>query len=114
MLTRIIRYGFFDTYFDDPDQARETVEEYDADFQKDGGMHADPLTFGTTDAEKSVRDPREYFAFVSLARFKQAMREWEHICSNLQKSVEAYEQVSHFFQSLFTRGAFSTDQDMFP
>jgi hypothetical protein len=99
MLTRIIRYGFFDTYFDALDQAKETVEGYDADF-KDGGMHADPLTFGTTDAEHSVRDPREYFLFVFHARIKQVLREWEEVFSNLQKSVQAYEQVSYAFVSI--------------
>jgi hypothetical protein len=57
-------------------------------------MLADPLAFGTMDAENSVRDPREYFLFVFHVRIKQVMREWDQVVSKLQKSVHAYEYVS--------------------
>jgi hypothetical protein len=92
--SQIIRYGFFDTYFDAPDQAKETVEQYHEDATKDGGMHADPLTFGTMDAENSIQAPREYFLFVFQVRIKQVKREWEQVVSNVRKSIRTYEQVS--------------------
>jgi len=72
-------------------------------------MHADPLTFGIMNAENSVRDPREYFLFVFLARIKQVLREWEQVFSNLQKSVQAYEQVSYLCRYFYVGGLLGSE-----
>jgi hypothetical protein len=79
------------------------VEQYDEDAIKDGGMHADPLTFGVMDAEKAIQAPREYFLFVFRVRIEQVKREWEQVVSNVRKSIRVYEQVSSLFLS-FNRG----------
>jgi hypothetical protein len=92
--SKIIRYGFVDTYFDAPDQAKETVEQYHEDATRVGGMHTDPLTFGVMNAENSIQAPREYFLFVFRVRIEQVKREWEQVVSNVRKSIREYEQVS--------------------
>jgi hypothetical protein len=92
--SRWVAYGFVDTYFDDADEAKETVEEYHEDFVKDGGLHVDPLTFGVMDAEKAIPTPREYFLFIFQIRIAQVKREWEQVVAKIQESVREYVQVS--------------------
>lgn len=95
--SRWVAYGFVDTYFDAADEAKETVEAYHEDSIKDGGMHADPLTFGVIDAEKTVSTPREYFLSVFRIRIAQVKREWEQVVGKVQQSVREYVQVSCLF-----------------
>ena len=94
---RWIAYGFFDTYFDAVDEAQETVEAYYEDAIKEGGMNADPLTFGVIDAEKTRRTPREYFLSCFRIRVAQATREWAQVVAKIKQSIRDYEQVSYLF-----------------
>jgi hypothetical protein len=73
------------------------VEQYDEDAIKDGGMHADPLTFGVIDAEKAIPTPREYFLSVFRIRIAQIKREWEQVVAKVQESIREYVQVSCLF-----------------
>jgi len=92
--SRWVAYGFFDTYFDAVGEAKETVEAYHEDTVKEGGMNADPLTFGVIDAEKTRRTPREYFLSVFRIRIAQVKREWEQVVEKVRQSIREYEQVS--------------------
>lgn len=94
---RWIAYFFVDTYFDSADEAKETVESYHEDSIQDGGMHADPLTFGLVDAEKAIPTPREYFLSVFQIRIAQVRCEWEQVVAKVQQSVRSYMQVSCLF-----------------
>jgi hypothetical protein len=95
--SRWVAYGFFDTYFDAVDEARETVEAYHEDTIKEGGMNADPLTFGVIDAEKTRRTPREYFLSCFRIRIAQVTREWAQVVANIKQSIRDYELVSRLF-----------------
>jgi hypothetical protein len=93
--SRWVAYGFVDTYFDA--EAKETVEGYHADKDKDEGMHTDPLTFGVMDAEKATSTPREYFLSVFQIRIAQVKREWEQLVGKVRQSIREYLQVSCLF-----------------
>jgi hypothetical protein len=93
-----VAYGFVDTYFEDPDEAKETVEAYHEDSVQDGGLHVDPLTFGVIAAEQAISTPREYFLCVFQIRIAQAKREWEQVVGKIQQSVREYVQVSYLLR----------------
>jgi hypothetical protein len=95
--SRWVAYGFVDTYFDAADEAKETVEAYHEDSIKDGGMHADPLTFGVMDAEKAKPKPREYFLSVFRIRIAQVKSELEQVVAKVQQSIREYVQVRCLF-----------------
>lgn len=92
---RWVGYFFVDTYFDEGQAARESVEEYHEDAQGDGGEYMDPFTFGTQEAGKNFSDPREYFLIVMKVRSAQMTREWENVVSILDKSVRRFNEVSN-------------------
>jgi hypothetical protein len=93
--SRWVAYGFVDTYFDAAGDGKETVEGYHEDM--DGGMHADPLTYGVIDAEKAISTPREYFLSVFRIRIAQVKREWEQVVVKVQQSIREYLHVSCLF-----------------
>jgi hypothetical protein len=95
--SRWVTYGFFDTYFDAVDDGKETVEAYHADAIMEGGMNADPLTFGVIDAEKTARTPREYFLSCFRIRIAQVKREWMQVVAKIGQSIRDYEQVGRLF-----------------
>lgn len=95
--SRWVAYGFFDTYFDAVGEAKETVEAYHDDAIKEGGMNADPLTYGVIDAEMTVRTPREYFLSCFRIRIAQVKREWMQVDAKIRQSIRDYEQVSRLF-----------------
>jgi hypothetical protein len=95
--SRWVAYGFFDTYFDAVGEAKETVEAYHDDAIMEGGMNADPLTYGVIDAEKTVRTPREYFLSCLRIRIAQVKREWVQVVAKIRQSIRDYEQVSRLF-----------------
>jgi hypothetical protein len=95
--SRWVTYGFFDTYFDAVDEGKETVEAYHADAIMEGGMNADPLTFGVIDAEKTARTPREYFLSCFRIRIAQVKREWMQVVAKIGQSIRDYEQVGRLF-----------------
>ena len=101
--SRWVAYGFFDTYFDAVDAAKETVETYHKEKEQDGGMHTDPLTFGVIDAEKATPTPREYFLSVCQIRIAHIKCEWEQVVTKVGESIREYEQVS-CFSFAFCRG----------
>lgn len=78
---------FVDTYFDEGDPRRETVAEYHKDREFEGGINADPLTYGHLDAEAPIRDPRKYFLMVFEIRLSQVRREWEHVVMSLKEKL---------------------------
>jgi hypothetical protein len=93
--SRWVAYAFVDTYFDDADEAKETVEAYHEDSVQDGGLHVDPLTFGVIEAKKAIPTPREYFLCVFQIRIAQVKREWEQVVAKIQESIREYVQVSY-------------------
>jgi hypothetical protein len=101
--SRWVAYGFIDTYFDAIDGVKETVEAYHEDAVTEGGINADPLTFGVFDAEKTIQTPREYFLTVLRVRIAQVTREWERVVAKVGQSIREYEQVSRLFISFQTR-----------
>jgi hypothetical protein len=92
--SRWVAYAFVDTYFDDAEEAKETVEAYHEDSVQDGGLHVDPLTFGVITADRAISTPREYFLCVFQIRIAQVKREWEQVVGKIQQSVREYVQVS--------------------
>jgi len=100
--SRWVAYGFIDTYFDAINQAKETVKAYHEDAITEGGINADPLTFGAIDAEKTIQTPREYFLTVLQIRIAQVTREWEQVVAKVEQSIREYEQVSRLFISFQT------------
>jgi hypothetical protein len=95
--SRWVAYGFFDTFFDAVGEAKETVEAYHDDAIKEGGMNADPLTYGVIDAEMTVRTPREYFLSCFRIRIAQVKREWMQVDAKIRQNIRDYEQVSRLF-----------------
>ncbi|PMD64753.1 uncharacterized protein K444DRAFT_659975 [Hyaloscypha bicolor E] len=94
--SRWVAYGFFDTYFDAVGEAKETVEAYHDDAIMEGGMNADPLTFGVIGAEKTVRTPREYFLSCFRIRIAQVKREWVQVVAKIRQSIRDYEQTYQY------------------
>jgi hypothetical protein len=100
-VSRWVAYGFFDTYFDTIDNAKETVEGYHEEKEQDGGMHPDPLTFGVIDAEKAVPTPREYFLCVFQYRIAHIKSEWQRVVEKVRESIREYVHVSCLFLSFY-------------
>jgi hypothetical protein len=96
-----VAYCFVDTYFDAADEGKETVEAYHDDVAR--GMFVDPLTFGTSDANRSIQTSREYFLLVFQIRISQVKREWEQVVAKIQQSIREYVQVRCHILSLYTR-----------
>jgi hypothetical protein len=88
-----VAYCFVDTYFDGRNEWRETVAEYHKDKISEDGMNADPLTYGTCDADKPLWDPRKYFLAVYLHRTTPVIREWLLLIEKVEDSFRKYEQV---------------------
>jgi hypothetical protein len=93
-----VAYCFVDTYFDGSSDRRETVLEYLDNSDGIDGMTADPFTYGNSDANKPIWDPRRYFLRVYLQRTTPLVREWRLIIGKVEHSFRTYEQVC---QSLF-------------
>ncbi|ORY16286.1 hypothetical protein BCR34DRAFT_584494 [Clohesyomyces aquaticus] len=56
-----------------------------------GEVHSDPIVQdGSTDANKPIWDPREYFLFVVEKRTDRALREWTSLIDKLERSVKRY------------------------
>jgi hypothetical protein len=92
---RWVAYCFVDTYFDAVEEGRESVLSYHDD--KLGGIHADPFTYGITDADTPIRNPREYFLMVFRIRIAQVKREWQRMVEKIDESIREYEQVCSLF-----------------
>ena len=93
---RWIAYCFVDTYFDTLEGGKETVLSYHEDSLTNKGIRADPLTFGVTDADKPIHDPRDYFLTVFQTRINQVKCEWQQVVAKVQQSVREYVQVRPF------------------
>jgi hypothetical protein len=98
---RWVAYCFVDNYFDDADEAKETVESYHEDSLGDEGMYVDPFTFGVNGAEKGIEMAREYFLSVFQIRINQVKREWEQVVAKVRESVREYVQASSSFLGLY-------------
>ena len=100
---RWVAYCFVDTYFD-ADEGKETVEAYH-EISEAGEVifAADPLTFGTSDANMSMQTPREHFLLVFRIRMFQVKREWEQVVAKIQQSIREYVQVRYHMLCLYTR-----------
>lgn len=62
---RWVAYCFVDTFFDAAQEAKESVLSYHKDSLGDERMRADPLTYGVTNADQPIQNPREYFLSLS-------------------------------------------------
>jgi hypothetical protein len=98
---RWVAYCFVDTYFDAVDEGKETVLSYHKDSLGDEGMNADPFTYGVADADKPIRNPREYFLMVFRIRIKQITREWQQVVEKVSQSIREYEQVCSLLLLIF-------------
>ena len=94
---RWVGYCFVDTYFDAVGEGKETVPSYHKDSLGDEGMRADPFTYGIADADKPIRNPREYFLMVFRIRINQVKREWQQVVEKVSQSIREYEQVCSLF-----------------
>jgi hypothetical protein len=90
---RWIGYCFVDTYFDAVGEGKETVPSYHKDSLNDEGMRADPFTYDIADADKPIRNPREYFLMVFRIRINQIKLEWQQVVEKVSQSIREYEQV---------------------
>lgn len=90
---RWVAYCFVDTYFDADEEAKETVQSYHEDSLVTEGMRADPLTFGVTNADDPIQNPKAYFLMVFQIRINQVKREWQNVVAKVQQSVREYVQV---------------------
>ena len=99
---RWVAYCFVDTYFDEGDEARESVESYHNESLLKEGMRVDPLTYGNVPADDPIRTPREYFLVVFQNRIAQVKREWQRVVQKVQQSFRDYEQVRlNFLMSMW-------------
>ena len=110
-------YCFVDTYFDEGQDARETVESYDNDAKEEEGLAVDPFTYGNQEAGKNFNDPRRYFLEVLRIRSSQVTREWENVVSMLESSVRHFDdnQVCHHHIELLRAGgpsSFPAENDL--
>jgi hypothetical protein len=95
-------YCFIEAYFDSAKDAKETAVEYWEDSQLSEGMYADPFTYGTTDTDVQIQDPRVYFLAVLASRIKRVEREWSNLVEMLEESINESPKVRsslllHFF-----------------
>jgi hypothetical protein len=101
---RWVAYCFADTYFDVADEGKETAEVYHEISEADQVIFAaDPLTFGTSDANMSRQTPREYFLLVFQIRMSHVKREWQQVVAKIQQSIREYVQVRYHMLCLYTR-----------
>jgi hypothetical protein len=106
---RWVAYCFVDTYFDAVEEVdaveeadaveevRETVLSYHEDSLVPEGMRADPFTYGVTNADNPIQNPREYFLMVFRIRIDQVKREWQRVVEKVYQSIREYEQVCPLF-----------------
>lgn len=86
-------YCFADTYFDQGDGGRESVQTYHNESLLRGGQRMDPLTYANEPADDPIRTPREYFLVVFQNRIAQVKREWQQVVRKVEQRFRAYEQV---------------------
>lgn len=91
-----VGYCFVDTYFDAAEEAKESVLSYHEDSLVEEGMRADPFTFGVTNADDPIQEPREYFLMVFQVRLGQVKREWQQVVAKVQQSIREYVPVRPF------------------
>ena len=89
-------YCFVDTYFDTMETG-ETVLSYHEDSLTNEGIRPDPFTYGLTDADNPIQNPREYFLKAFRYRLDQVKREWQQVVAKVQQSIREYEQVRSLF-----------------
>ncbi|EXJ68617.1 uncharacterized protein A1O5_08411 [Cladophialophora psammophila CBS 110553] len=90
--SRWVAWLFIDTYYlDAEDESKEDVLEYHEDSLSPKGMRADPLTYGSADADKPIWDPEEYFLTVFKTRFAQATREWKVVVKKFKLSLKHHQ-----------------------
>jgi len=94
---RWVAYCFVDTYFDAPEEAKETVLSYHLDSVADEGVRMDPFTYGIVKADEPIQKPKEYFLMVFRIRINQVKREWQQLVAKVQQSIREYVQVRSLF-----------------
>jgi hypothetical protein len=97
---RYVGYCFVDTYFDARGDARESVQDYHEESLGEGGMRADPFTYGNKEAVRLHEDPRIYYLLALRFRITQIKNEWEKIVLKVTESIQEYEQVGNISLSL--------------
>lgn len=97
---RWVAYFFVDNYFDVEGDGKETVLQYYQDSEDEGGMPADPLTYGTCDSNKPIWDPRVYFLTVFRIRIRQVKNEWQQVVVKVEESIRDYVYVHEHSVSL--------------
>lgn len=98
---RWVAYCFVDTYFEPPEEGKETVLSYHEESVANGGMHTDPFTFGIIRADKPIQKPKEYFLMVFRTRIAQVKREWQQVAAVVKQSIREYVQVRSILLLLF-------------
>jgi hypothetical protein len=102
-----LAYCFVDSYFDAPEEERESVLSYHEDSLGEYGTLMDPLTNGSSSDDQPIERPREYFLVVLLTRLGQVEREWQQVIMQVEQSIREYEEVwpLSFFSSTRESGA---------
>ena len=88
-----VAYCFADTYFDQGDEGRESVQSYHNESLLRDGQRMDPLTYANEPADDPIRTPREYFLVVFQNRIEQVKCAWQQVVRKVEQRFRAYEQV---------------------
>ena len=95
-------YCFTDAYFDPLKDGKENASQYWGDSQLSEGMCADPFTYGATDTDVPIQDPKEYYLVVMASRIRQVEREWRRVVEMWGENINGFPKVcSHLFLLLF-------------
>lgn len=78
--------------FGDRDFKENPFEE--ADFAYQQGKHEDPISsdsgYGSVDANKPIKEAREYWLVIFQVRISQVLKQWDIIVSTLETNIDSY------------------------